>query len=134
MSALNPIGGCLCNEVSYRVRGALTSAKACHCAQCRRWCGNVAAAAAADPAEVEIEGEVRWYASSPGVRRGFCPECGSSLFWQRESGPLFIMAGTLDAPSGTVLSAHVFCASKGDYYEIDCALPRFEGEAPEDAS
>ncbi|KAF0676248.1 GFA family protein [Profundibacterium mesophilum] len=128
MNELNPIGGCLCNEVSYRVRGALSPALACHCGQCRSWGGHHLVAASADPASVEIEGEVRWYASSSDVRRGFCPECGSSLFWQRGGGPLHIMVGTLDAPSGTQLAGHVFVKDKGDYYEIDDNLPKSDDD------
>ena len=29
-----------------------------------------------------------------------------------------MMAGTLDGPTGLVVKGHIFCADKGDYYEI----------------
>lgn len=34
--------------------------------------------------------------------------------------------GTLDGPTNTSLSLHVFVSEKGDYYEIENGLPRNE--------
>ena len=34
-----------------------------------------------------------------------------------------IHAGTLDAPTGLRLIGHIYCADKGDYYDIDDGLP-----------
>ncbi|MBX3188629.1 MAG: GFA family protein [Labilithrix sp.] len=114
-------GGCLCGAVRYELRGASTSVTYCHCAMCRRWHGHVGAYAAVDRADlvlVEARG-LKWYASSPTVRRGFCVECGSSLFFD-EAGDAKIgfCAGTRDEPTGLRSKAHIFVASKGDYYAM----------------
>jgi hypothetical protein len=72
---------------------------------------------------------LKWYASSANVRRGFCVECGSCLFFD-EAGDhkLGFCAGTLDAPTELRSKAHIFVASKGDYYSIaDDGLLRLEG-------
>ena len=94
-------GGCLCGAVRYRVEGPLRPVTVCHCGQCRRTHGHAAAYTAAPKAAltlVEASG-LRWYESSPGVRRGFCGGCGASLFWERTDGPkVSIAAGTLDGP------------------------------------
>ena len=37
-----------------------------------------------------------------------------------------MLAGAFDSPSGLTLTKHIFCADKGDYYEIADGLPRFE--------
>jgi len=73
-----------------------------------------------------VEGEVAWYESTPGeVRRGFCPTCGSSLFWERIGAPeVDVLLGTLDAPTGERLEYHIYVADKGDYYEIGDSLPQ----------
>ena len=120
------MGGCLCNAVSFRVRGALSPVVACHCGQCRRMSGHYAAAAWTLKDGVEIEGEVKWYRSSDRAQRGFCPACGSSLFWDGEDGRLWIHAGTLDKPTGLTLAEHVFTGSKGDYYTLADDLPKTE--------
>ena len=122
---LSVTGGCLCAEVSFRVTGPLRPVVACHCSQCRRSSGHHLAATAAPRAAVEIEGEVRWFQSSERARRGFCPICGSNLFWDGGGDQLSIFAGSLDAPSGLVLDRHIHCEDKGDYYDIADKLPQF---------
>ena len=128
---LSITGGCLCAEVSFRVTGPLRPVVACHCGQCRRSSGHYIAATSAPRDEVEIEGEVRWYESSEEARRGFCPICGSNLFWDGGGDMLSIFAGSLDAPTGLSLEGHIFCADKGDYYEIADGLPQSKGADPQ---
>ncbi|WP_068109834.1 GFA family protein [Tropicimonas marinistellae] len=123
-------GGCLCGAVRYEVTGPLRPVIACHCTQCRKTSGHHVAATSARRDSVTIFGEVTWYASSDYARRGFCGTCGANLFWDGPGANLSIFAGTLDAPSGVVLSAHIYCDDKGDYYEIDEALPRAGGFDP----
>jgi hypothetical protein len=125
-------GGCLCGAVRYRVDGPLDDVVACHCTQCRRTSGHHAAATGARREDVTVEGEVAWYESTPGaIRRGFCPVCGSNLFWDRMAAErLDIWAGTLDGPTGLRLVEHIFVADKGDYYAIADGLPRHPARRP----
>jgi hypothetical protein len=73
---------------------------------------------------------LRWIASpesSREARRGFCAECGSSLFWEAGgSETVSIAAGTLDAPTGLRTVAQAHTAGAGDYYELAPSLPAFE--------
>ncbi len=122
-------GGCLCGAVRYRVDGEMRLLAVCHCSQCRRWTGHGFAAATVDRAALVVEGEVAWFESTPGaVRRGFCPVCGSSLFWDRIGAEVTdVLAGTLDLPTGLSLQDHIFVADKGDYYAIADGLPQYPG-------
>ena len=127
MSEPEKSGRCLCGAVRYRVRGPLRPVITCHCNQCQRWSGHTVAATAANQEHLQIDGDaqLRWYESSPGIRRGFCGRCGSSLFWDdRRNRQLSIMAGTLDPPSGLETTSHIFVADKGDYYRIADGLPQ----------
>ena len=117
-------GGCLCGSVRYEVRGPLRDVLICHCQECRRWHGHFSASTAArrdDLVMLEARG-LRWIhspRSDAGARRGFCGECGSSLFWdppEREA--ISIAAGTLDGPTGLRVISHWFVSQAGDYYEI----------------
>lgn len=122
-------GSCLCGDVRFTVSGDEFDPAACHCSQCRKWSGHVWAAALVKEEGIEISGPVAWYASSPGVRRGFCPRCGSSLFWQREgTGIMDFALGALDGPTGMVLGRHIFTEDKGDYYTIPGHEHPQEGE------
>ena len=123
-------GGCLCGGVRYQVTGRLQPVVDCHCGQCRHTHGHVAAYTAAAKTALELveDTSLRWYGSSPGVRRGFCGTCGASVFWERVEGPdISIAAGTLDGPTGLATVGHIFVADAGDYYAIADDLPRFAG-------
>ena len=122
-------GGCLCGAVRYDITGPLTQVTYCHCSKCRRWHGHVGAYCAVDRAHFRMKdgGAVKWFRMSPTVQRGFCGDCGSSLFWDEDGeAKLSLCAGTLDAPSGTHEKAHIYVGSKGDYYELHDALPKYD--------
>jgi len=79
--------------------------------------------------ELVIAGEVRWYAASPTAKRGFCPICGSFLFWKGHEEPdTGVALGALDGPTGLKLERHIFTADKGDYYDIDDGIAQEEQE------
>lgn len=120
-------GSCLCKSVLITVQGDLPAPNACHCTACRKHSGHFGASLDVPRAAVLVEGEehVKWYQSSEKVRRGFCSNCGSTLFWD----PIHhdwtaIAMGVFDGETGTKLSMHIFVAEKGDYYSIDDGLPQ----------
>jgi hypothetical protein len=124
-------GGCLCGSVRYEVRGPLRDVMICHCVECRRWHGHFSAFSAAQREDLVLlkADALRWTTSPDSdaqARRGFCGECGSSLFWDPPRRELIsIAAGTLDAPTGLRSAAHWFVSQAGDYYELpDDGLPR----------
>ena len=123
-------GGCLCGAVHYLVRGPLRPVVACHCSQCRKSSGHHVAATSCARADIEITGKVTWYQSSDTARRGFCGICGSNLFWDGSGVNLSIFAGTLDGPTGLTMKGHIFCADKGDYYELGDDLPKADADDP----
>lgn len=121
-------GGCECRGVRYRVDGPLRSVVNCHCGQCRRVHGHVAAFASAAKADLTLTADagLAWYDSSPAARRGFCKVCGASLFWEaRDADDVGVAAGTLDGPTGLETVGHIYVADAGDYYRLDDGLPRF---------
>lgn len=124
-------GSCLCGAVTYRVTGPMRPVIACHCAQCRKTSGHHVAATSAARENIEISGEITWFQSSDRARRGFCPVCGSNLFWDGAGANLSIFAGTLEGPTGLELAGHIYCRDKGDYYEIADGLPQAEGRDPD---
>jgi hypothetical protein len=121
-------GRCECGAVRFTVSGTLRDVIDCHCGQCRRFHGHVGAYTGAELADLKFEEQrgLRWYKSSEAAQRGFCGECGSSLFWQRIGGTtMSVAAGCLDAPTGLKTTAHIFVAHRGDYYEIADGLKQY---------
>lgn len=77
-------GGCLCGQVRFRVTGPAKWTAYCHCQSCRRQTGAPVSAYAGFEREQAafIAGQMATYASSEGVRRGFCATCGSPLTYE----------------------------------------------------
>ena len=120
-------GQCLCGSVRYEVRGPLRPIVECHCRTCRRFTGGLWHATAARRKDITLHdgGTLQWYQSSEHVQRGFCGQCGSSLFWNREDRPyLGITAGTLNEPTGLRLAARIFTSETGDYHDFSAELPQ----------
>ena len=127
-------GGCLCGQVCYEVRGPLRNVINCHCSKCRRTHGHIAAYTSVRREDLILTKQdgLKWYHSvtdeTPNVHRGFCKECGSSLFWDPRGigDTIAISAGTLDSPTALKTIGHVWVSQAGDYYEITDELPRFD--------
>lgn len=124
-------GRCLCGAVQYEIRGPLRAVLLCHCEQCLRWHGHVAAftAAACEHFVLVSDRGLRWFgeaASDAGAERGFCSTCGASLFWRpRDADTISIAVGTLDRPTGLSVSGHIYVSDSGDYYRLPTdGLPR----------
>jgi hypothetical protein len=116
----------MCGRVRYEVRGPLRDVICCHCEQCRRSSGHFVAATATRKANLRLlnDDTLKWYSVKPGMRRGFCGACGSSLFFEAMSGErISIAAGTLDQPQGLKIAAHIYAGEAGDYYRIDAGVP-----------
>lgn len=127
-------GGCLCGAVRYQVEGPLRPVVYCHCEQCRRASGHFVAASACRVQDLRLpaDGKLHWYRSSAIAERGFCRQCGSSLFWRPAHGRyVSIMAGTLDSPTGLRGACHIYGDFKGDYYALDDGLPCYAGDYPD---
>ncbi len=123
-------GSCLCGAVRYRVDGPMRPVVGCHCGQCRKQTGHFMAATGVRMQYFELVEErgLEWYRSSDEARRGFCRECGSTLFWKPDDADrIAIAAGSLDGPTGLAVAAHIFVADKGDYYRLDPDLPCHDG-------
>ena len=120
-------GGCQCGAVRYEARGPLADVTACHCGQCRRQSGHLYATTSVARQDLTLieERGLKWYRASATARRGFCGDCGSTLFWESDDGDATaILAGSLDQPTGLKMARHIFVADKGDYYEITDGLPQ----------
>ncbi len=126
-------GSCLCRRVTYEIVGELTDVLNCHCSMCRK----LHAAAFRTRAKVNakdwrtLTGEqfIKFYESSPGERKGFCSECGSSLFTKLDANPdvLGFPLGTLDTDPGVKAMRHVFVGSKAPWFDITDDLPQHDG-------
>lgn len=124
-------GGCLCGAVRYTIDGPVRNIVACHCGQCRRTTGHFMCAASVKRRYFTMDEDrgLKWYRASESAGRGFCGECGSTLFWLSDAGEhISIAAGTLDDDTGIRIQGHIFTATKGGYYDLEPGLPAWPGD------
>jgi len=118
-------GSCLCGANHFTLPGPMGDVGACHCRQCRKLSGHYSASFDADEAALTWHSRaLAEYETPGGARRGFCPTCGSSLYFRGRTG-FSIEAGVIDNPTGGRLVSHIFTAEKGDYYTLSDGLPQF---------
>lgn len=109
-------GGCLCGSVRFVVAGPAKWTAYCHCRSCRRHTGApVSAFAGFERGQVRFTAQpMALFASSPGVKRGFCAQCGSTLSYQGERWPteLHLHVGAFDDPEAFPPAGHAFPEEK----------------------
>lgn len=126
-------GGCLCGAVRFEINKKPIGAGNCHCRTCQRAVGAPYLPALFVPFDaLIITGKYKEYASTSAsgntMNRGFCPNCGTTLFG-RNSGTDKIRpvnAATLDNPG--IYQPHMdFWVSDAQPWDtMDSELPKFD--------
>ena len=126
-------GRCMCGAVRFEARDEPFDVTHCHCHSCRKHNGAAVVTLAGYRVEqVTFNGvDRRYYTSSPGVRRGFCGDCGTPLTWEGDGGDLGPIIefhiSTFDEPDSLVPTAHAFEPERIAWMEVADDLPRYEG-------
>ncbi len=114
-------GHCLCGAVKWSSPGPVTRSLVCHCKDCQRATSSpFTATVGLDPAEVAWHGEVTHFESSPGTFRGFCPKCGTRLYFRSDKWPdeIHIHAATLRDGIAYTPTAQVVMRSRADWLDL----------------
>ena len=104
----------------------------CHCRDCQRVSGSPMISSLFFPTEsTEINGSVRYFdaLADSGNRfsRGFCPNCGSSLFGRSSGLPhlIAIRVLALENPEAYRPRVNIFTDSAPSWHVFDDAIPKF---------
>ena len=124
-------GQCHCGAVQYEVTGKPITHALCHCADCRRHAGAPMVGWAMFPEEnVKVTvGATKTYESSQHVRREFCANCGSGLFYRNSHvlpGIIDVQSGTLDNPEQLPAQCQIQTAERLSWMTGIQTLPEFE--------
>lgn len=130
-------GGCLCGAARYRINGAPLASILCHCRSCRKASSAPSVAwLTVRPDQFELHsGELRSYASSPGVARTFCERCGSPLTYSSSGTPgeLDVTTASLDDPARCPPRQELWLEHRIGWETPNPSLPQFprdSGEGP----
>ena len=127
------MGRCFFGSVQFEMYGPEKFACFCYCESCQRAAGApVVPWATYRKSTFRVtRGQMHWHVSSPGVTRGLCSECGSSISYENEKRPgeIDITLNTHDDPDGPTLKAHIWTEDKRSWMVIGDDLPVFAQNA-----
>ena len=122
-------GRCLCSAVEFEVDVPERTYSICHCGLCRRWSGGplMSVHCPAPKTEWLNDEGLTWYQGTPWAQRGFCSNCGSSLFWrlaQEPEGMLIVSVDALEGAGDFTLDRHIYSDARPDRYDFADDCPR----------
>jgi hypothetical protein len=128
-------GGCLCGAVRYEANEPPIETGTCHCRMCQKWTGSafMVMARFSQTALRFTKGEPKLYRSSSIKEKGFCSNCGSSLFdrylvrkaknCQFHPDMIWVQLGTLDHPEVVSIDFHYAVETQLPWVHFDDGLP-----------
>jgi len=130
MSGDGLLGRCMCGAVTWSYSGSITRSLVCYCADCQRATSSpLTAFLGFRPEQLTWTGEVRHYESSPGAFRGFCPACGTRLYFRSLKWPteIHVHAATLTDPKSYQPDAQVLVRSRVSWLDMLGSIPSHDG-------
>ncbi len=129
-------GGCYCGAVRYRINGKPAFSAHCHCRSCQMALGGAFVTWAKVPSEdfTVTKGTIKTCQKTPGITRGFCGDCGTTMTYAAESEvegqdwskDAWFSAVTLDDPSIVAPQNHVFVSHKQPWITLPDGAPAFD--------
>ena len=122
-------GHCLCRAIAFAYDAEPRWTLNCHCESCRRATSAPMATWISIPRSAFrfTSAQPSYYASSKGVRRGFCGKCGSPLTYENEQIPdeVHVLVVALTDPGDVRPTAHVFVEDQLPWFDSADELPRY---------
>jgi hypothetical protein len=128
MKKLSLKAKCLCGNISFKTSGYHRDVQNCHCIQCIKTHGNFAAYSKVEDKDLKFinKKSLKWFKSSKRAKRGFCSNCGASIFFKvLGTNSICISAGIFNKPTRLKTSIEIFTKGKSDYYKLSSNLPKF---------
>ena len=120
-------GKCLCGAIEV-VADDQQEVGLCHCTNCRRWTGGPMFAVHCG-SQVEFSGaEPVRYRSSEWAERGFCPTCGTHLFYFLLPANEYIVTAGLFQDQAFELTNEVFVDEQPQFYAMKNETKKLTGQ------
>ena len=124
-------GSCLCKNISFKILNECRYSVLCHCAMCQK-----ANAEFSSYTKVKKENlkfisnkKLKWFQSSKKFKRGFCLECGSSLFFQSIRSDDYTAISTGSLNKNIPSKGHIYYKDKKSKLTFSNHLKKFKSSA-----
>lgn len=129
-------GSCLCGAIAVEIAGEISEIIHCHCSLCRKNSGTAYATNGFVDTDkffiVKGQDAMSQFSFKPRRFRHFCTACGSPIYSENQDDPtrVRVRLGLLDSDINERPGAHIFVGSKGNWEDMDAALPRYDEFEP----
>lgn len=127
-------GSCACGQIAITAACEPQTVSMCHCLLCQKRTGSTYSVHAYFPTEkVTVEGATKVYArkgdSGAYVHFHFCPECGTTIYWEVEASPdkTGIAIGVFADPTFPPPNVSIFVPHKHPWVSLPEGIPQNEG-------
>lgn len=123
-------GNCLCGVIEFSAELPSNWVAHCHCTMCQKTGGSAFVTwVGIAKQNCEIRDplkQLQWFPSSPEAKRGFCKQCGSTLFFESSRWPdeIHITLSNFRSPLDKTPQVHAFWDTHVDWITINDNLPR----------
>lgn len=130
-------GQCYCGSVRFELSFPTEFCSHCHCVDCRRTHGSAFVTWTGVPLRqfsfISGSEKLRKYESHPGIRWGFCSDCGTSLLYDYDQAPdkIYVTIANLLGPLDREPDAHVSFEERVPWLHVDDQLPKHRGKTNE---
>ena len=107
-------GSCLCKSISFEIINECRYSVLCHCTMCQKSNAEFSNYTKVQKNNFKFLStkNLKWFFSSKNFKRGFCNNCGSSLFFQSRHADEAIAVSTGSLNSNIPVKGHIFYKDK----------------------
>ena len=107
-------GSCLCESISFEIITECRYSVLCHCTMCQKSNAEFSNYTKVQKNNFKFlsKKNLKWFFSSKNFKRGFCNNCGSSLFFQSRHADEAIAVSTGSLNSNIPVKGHIFYKDK----------------------
>lgn len=130
-------GQCYCGQIKFEITLPTNFCSHCHCESCRRSHGSALVTWTGVPISqfrfISGQDKLKKYESSPGVRWGFCSDCGTSLLYDSDASKdnIYMTLANLNSVIDREPEGHVSFEEHVPWLTVNDGLPRYREKSSE---
>ena len=124
-------GSCLCKSISFEIINECRYSVLCHCTMCQKSNAEFSNYTKVQKENIKFlnKKNLKWFFSSKNYKRGFCNNCGSSLFFQSRQSENEISVSTGSLNSKIPVKGHIYYKDKKSNITFSNKYKKFSNSA-----
>ena len=121
-------GSCLCKSITFEIHNECRYSILCHCTMCQKSNAEFSNYTKVQKGNFKFSAKknLKWFYSSKNFKRGFCSNCGSSLFFQSQHSNTEIAVSTGSLDSTVPVKGHIYYKDKKSNLKFSSNHKKFQ--------